>query len=959
MGELTRFLKCSSSVLAFAAIACAGQAAAQTAQPTPSTAAPIEEVVVTGTSIRGVAPVGSNLISVGPSDIAATGAQTISQVLENVPALTSMGNAGQGPTSGSSFQPNIHQLGGSASSSTLVLVDGHRIASSGTNHTQVDPNIVPVAALERVEVLADGSSSIYGSDAVAGVVNFITRRKFDGIQIGAQAGFLDGATDEAVNVLAGTSWDKGSVYFAYSYSFKGMLKDTARPYTNPNQTARGGDNFNNFYCSPAAIQPQGSSVYYTAAAPGGSIPTNSDNAPCNQWAAASLLPTEVRDSGMIKGYQQINDRLTVGAELLYATLRDKSDISRGTLSATAFGSGDQANPFFTQPAGYTGDATRQNIRWSADDLFGPGAIEMTGSNTVYGDVNAEYKLGGDFVVDLLALGGRDDSFTTDVGTINGSVADLALNGTTNASGSLTSPSITGTTAVITQLPLTTATALDVWNPAATNRTSQAVKDAILDNANYNRQVQGVEQFRISTNGTAFRLPAGGVKIAVGGEYLSTQLSELTVQGANAGTASSLSTSRILNFNRQVYSAYAEVNIPVISPEMGVPLVQRFSLDISGRYDDYSDFGETKNPKFAFDWQVNDDVKLRGNISTSFVAPTLDILGNQYGIYNNSRYQSYQTSINIPVAAYPELTQMGLAGCTAASTTCNISSLEGIRINTGDHNAKAQRGRGWSLGADFTPDFLPGLTAQATFWHQTFLGGITGPTIGVIANTASMNRFLTFYPNGATPAQIAALTQHIPQIGAIPGKVSYILDVVNSNYINLAIEGIDASFTYRWDTDNLGSFRVGDALTQFTKFDQSYGNGAYYSVLNTTGANNTFPSIATQMRANFGWTYDSFTADLFWNLTGAYRNWGSPVNPILTNAQGNPVGGGDHVGPNSTFDLHLGYGFSGGIMGDDEISLEMRNIFDRKPPFYNADVGYDTFAANPLGRVVSVGLTANL
>jgi iron complex outermembrane receptor protein len=961
-------LKLSGSAIALAAAAIA-PALAQT--PPADNSIPTEQVVVTGTSIRGVAPVGSNLISVGPAEIAASGAQTISQILENVPALTGMGNAGQGPSSGSSYQPTIHQLGASASNSTLMLIDGHRIANSSTNHTTGDPGLIPVAALQRVEVLADGSSSIYGSDAVAGVVNFITRKRFDGAQISAQTSFLDGATDEAINAITGTQWDKGSVYFAYTYSYKGMVQDTDRPFTNPNHTAQaaahgltgtGSTNFNNFSCASASIQPSGSSVYYTPAAAGGSIATNSNTPPCSAWAYGSLAPTEVRNSGMVHGEQQFGDNLTVEGEIVYGNRRNKSATSRGTVSATVFGAGANLNPFFAQPAGYTGTATKQSVRWDADALLGPGALSLDGADSMYGDVNAEYRVPNtDFVIDLLSLVGRDDSFTNTTGLINTSVANLALNGTTNSSGNTASPSITGTNATITQA-LTAANALDIWNPAgSTNRTSAAALASLTDNANFNRQVQGVEQFRLSANGTAFSLPAGDVKVAFGGEFLGTQLYENTVQGANAGPSSQLSTQVQLNFHRRVYSAFAEVDVPVIGPDMHVPLVQKFAVDISGRYDDYSDFGVTANPKFSFDWQVVDDLKLRGNWSTSFVAPSLDVLGDQYGIYNNSRYQSTTQNVAIPVATYPEVTQFGLANCTATSVTCNISSLQGIRINTGDHNAQAQKGHGWSLGADFTPTFLPGLTAQATFWSQKFRGGVTGPTISAIAYNQSMNKFLTFYPapGGATPAQIAALTFHIPQQGALPSPASYILDVVNSNYLNLDIQGIDASFRYEFDTD-WGHMHVGDSLTQFVKFNQSYGNGATYDVLNTSGANNTFPSVATQMRADVGWALGSFDADLFWNDTGAYRNWASPVNAVTVNpTTQNPSGGGDHVNSNSTFDLHVGYQFNAGMLGDDEVSITVRNLLNKNPPYFNSSLGYDAFVANPLGRIVTLGLSAKL
>ena len=249
MENLARRLKLGSSTFAMVAIATILPALGQ--QPALS----VESVTVTGTSIRGVATVGSNVINVGPTDIKAMGAQTISDVLVNIPSITGMGASGQGENHTSYYQPTIHQLGSSLSNSTLVLIDGHRAPAGDTNHPVVDPNIIPTLMLERVEVLADGSSSVYGSEAIAGVINFITRKRFDGVLLNAQAGFMDGQQSKQASFLVGTSSEKSSALFSYQYSHKGQLLANRRPYTNPDQRARaaangvtgsGNSNFNTF-----------------------------------------------------------------------------------------------------------------------------------------------------------------------------------------------------------------------------------------------------------------------------------------------------------------------------------------------------------------------------------------------------------------------------------------------------------------------------------------------------------------------------------------------------------------------------------------------------------------------------------------------------------------------------------------------------------------------------------------
>ncbi len=113
-----------------------------------------------------------------------------------------------------------------------------------------------------------------------------------------------------------------------------------------------------------------------------------------------------------------------------------------------------------------------------------------------------------------------------------------------------------------------------------------------------------------------------------------------------------------------------------------------------------------------------------------------------------------------------------------------------------------------------------------------------------------------------------------------------------------------------------------------------------------------------MRANLGWSFEDFDANLFMNWTGAYRNWGTPINPITPDANGKPEsGGGDHVSANVTFDAHLAYDFETHYTGADEISVNVRNIAAHRPPFYNSANGFDSWVANAFGRVIQVGLTA--
>ena len=183
-------LNLGTSAVALIAAATIAAANAQESNSNSTAAADaVEAVTVTGTSFRGVAPVGGNLVSVGQAEIEKTAAQNAQQILKNVPAITGLGMSGVTQNAGNSYYaPTIHSLGASASNSTLVLIDGHRLPLGHISLALPDPSMLPPIALERVEVLAEGASSVYGSDAVAGVVNFITRKRYDGVMVTGPGG---------------------------------------------------------------------------------------------------------------------------------------------------------------------------------------------------------------------------------------------------------------------------------------------------------------------------------------------------------------------------------------------------------------------------------------------------------------------------------------------------------------------------------------------------------------------------------------------------------------------------------------------------------------------------------------------------------------------------------------------------------------------------------------------------
>ena len=306
---------------------------------------------------------GSNLVTVDRTQIDQTSSQTVQQILRTVPSITGSGSTPQGGNAGNSFYaPTIHGIGSSSSNATLVLVDGHRISPGSQQQQLTDPNMIPPIALERVEVLAEGASSTYGSDAVAGVVNFITRKDFEGFLGTAQTGWgADYKTSDA-GALWGTKWDAGSLMLAFNYSDRSSLAYSARDYLDRNHTAEGGTNFGTFFCSPASIQPAGSKLIYPSPTATAGVANTAANSPCQNVPTGDLVPHEIRDNAMLKIRQGINSDLDVGLDIVYSHVTNTSQTARGTLTTTVFQTGPAGQSLLPKPCGRYRNVAERTVR---------------------------------------------------------------------------------------------------------------------------------------------------------------------------------------------------------------------------------------------------------------------------------------------------------------------------------------------------------------------------------------------------------------------------------------------------------------------------------------------------------------------------------------------------------------------------------------------------------------------
>src|SRR4030095_10548600 len=302
------------------------------------------------------------------------------------------------------------------------------------------------------------------------------------------------------------------------------------------------------------------------------------------------------------------------------------------------------------------------------------------------------------------------------------------------------------------------------------------------NNNYNT----FNQFRVVVQGELFDMPAGPFRIAVGGEHMWQEQQFKLSGGNNTGPTTTGSGYRVYNFDRDIVSAFAEVAIPLVSPEWDIPALNQLDLSLSVRYDDFSDVGDTTNPRYALNWNITEGFRIRANYAESFVAPPIAVMGDAsqgYLYASGSVGVPNPSTLNVPVALYPDVVNVTGAvvtntnnPCTSAATTCTIGQNgSSMRRQLGGafSGMGPQFGKSWSAGIDFAPSFLEGFRSAATFFHNDFTGGVNSPSPASI--TASGSPLLTLCPAGCTQQQIldfANVANGAFISGSIPPTVYY-------------------------------------------------------------------------------------------------------------------------------------------------------------------------------------------
>ncbi len=855
------------------------------------------DMTITGSHIRGGETAGSKVIVVGREDIDESGYATVQDVLRTLPqnfsgsqseTTRSVGSGAPNESYGSSV--NLRGLGADA---TLTLVNGRRLAPAGTG-TFVDISAVPLSMIERIEIVPDGASATYGSDAIGGVVNIVLRKNFDGAETRLRYGALSGgdAPEQQFAQVFGKSWASGNVLVGYEYHKRDPLASADRRYTtNSDLRPLGGSNFSSTQSNPGNITRIGTTAVNLAVPSGqnGTALSESQFATgqpnlLNLREADELLPEQKRNSAVLFVSQTLGERVELFADAVYSE-RDfvAADNQQGTTITIP-----QSNAYRILNNLFPGQGNITMAYNFTDDL-GP-SVNFGEAKTRSGTAGATFRGAGSWNAQASATYADTSSFfrlpnrpdaTALAGALASSNRDTAFN--PFADGSNTNASVlSGLRAPIEQ-----------DNSAVVRSLNAKADGALID------------------------LPAGPVKLAVGGELREERFdfSSITISAAGVRTPTG---GALVSNRRTVRALFGEVYVPFFSEQNARPAMQRLDLSLSARYENYTDVGEKTSPKLGLRWVPLNGLTMRGSYGESFKAPFLrDLSQPSLAVVNT-----------LPAILDP--------GATGGST---VTLLRG----GGNRNLKPETAESWTFAVQVEPPSMEGLKIGLGYFSVSYDNRVSGlgSVLPIFTNPELYPGVLIRNP---TQAQVDALIAGVDRFLSpppAPGSIEAILDVSLRNLAVVEIEGVDFDAGYEWST-RVGSIRAGLNASYLFSFDEKFSSTA------PVAENVDRFNKPVDMRARGGvtWSQGGLAVSGFVNYVDQYEDTLSVPSRKIASW--------------TTADLQVRYDTTGrgGWLADTVFSLSAVNVLDKSPPFANnpAGFGFDPANASPLGRFIALDVS---
>ena len=788
----------------------------------------VEEILVTGSRIKR-----SDTTSVGPmtmlsdEDISNTGITNAEILLQRLPSSAGFAgnsNAAYWVAGGwGTAQVNLRGLGGNR---TLVLLNGRRVVSGGSGaNDSVDLNMIPLSAVSRVEVLKDGASAVYGADAVAGVVNFITKDSFDGLQVDTKYGATSYGDGEefSVGLTWGVSGDKGDLIFDARYQ-----DNRAAPLADRAPCALADINGNNtLVCTPGssstaggrAVLPDGSQINFTGGDAFEPFDIQAHGFNSNPFFNASN-PVE-RLSISTFGNYELSDRTRVFAEAMFNWRTSTQPGSPATLRNIAFDSAHPTNP--------TGEDIVVLRRRTAE--FGARIFEQE-VNTWRFVTGIEGNFGKGWSYDVAVNWGRNNAVDALLNNINIQRLAETLDTAVCGVGGIPCADILGE-----------------------GDLTSDVGDYILFNQ---RDSGGNEQKSISGNisGVAFNLPAGPAGVAAGFEVREDSgwldPDALLTAGAALGNAQDP-----IKGSVEATELYGEMHLPLFS---GLPGIEDLNLDLAVRFSDYDLFGSDTNYKTGVNWQVTPALKVRGTYSTAFRAPSIPELF--------SGVREAQLPTTDPCSGWASLDPSDIIyqNCQAAGVPMSYVQFGSVVVtDTGGNPAlKPEDAKTFTIGAVFEPGNIPGLALTIDYFDIDI--------DNAIAQTGGSAKLNICYTSQGLSHPFCGAEHHTRN--GLTGDIDF-LSAQSANTGNEVMSGVDIGASYTFDIGAVAQ-QVKLKATHLQKYEIVAFEGD--TPLIRDGGVGCCVGGYPEWRANGSWTSsaDSWSASYNLQMIGSATDWfGAP------------------------------------------------------------------------------------
>lgn len=921
----------------------------------------LQTVVVTGSRIRRAeAETAQPVAVISREDIENQGFTSVADILQNTtvtgaPPISRASPLSAGENAGGNYI-SLRNLGASR---TLVLVNGRRmpISTSGL----ADVSLLPSVAVERLDILKDGASSIYGSDAIGGVINLITRSNFNGTTANVYFGEYgegDGLT-KRVDFITGVSGEKGSITVAAEWSEEQRVSAADRPYSafprsslHPTDGWTAVGQFGGFQTTATTAIPGVASGTRVVLIPGADprLPSsyraqNTSSGTCaGATEATGCTPGSIADksntnlqtdlrtplkrrSVNIDGLYDINDAVALRINALYSVRESERQVAGYPMQAAAFATPMAANSYFNPVGATISNWWRRS--WEVPRVSGSDLTTFQFVGTLLGDFEFANR---EFSWDVSYLHANNDSLQATYGNWNVPRTALAVGPSfLNAQGVVQCGTSAAPISLASCVPMNPF--LPFGQAGQGSLASKAVQDFLFQEEHATGQTT-TTVFSANLTGNLFELPAGPLGFAIGVESRK-EAGAFTPDPLAVTAASTNLAAGPTKGQYTVDEYYGELSIPVLAD---LPLIKELNVSLASRMSDYDTFGDTTNSKAGLEWRPMDGLLVRGTWAEGFRAPTIaDLFGGgsqTFSFFTDPCDTNFGSSATNPTTrancvtalgalanSYRQLAQ-GFVPATAPNAQTPVAFTSGSNPTLLPETSESK-----TAGIVWSPSFVTGLNVALDWWTIRIDNTIVADSPSQILSDC--------YVQSITSRCSSALFTRDPT----QGYVNF-MSFGGRNAGYREVEGYDLELGYRFTTERFGNFTIGSTTT-YTDKDVTVATNDPRAPISAVGVPGIF-KIRSNLSIN--WQYGDFGVS--WNAryysemfeTCTYFIPGSTTpNLECNNIQDRPTGlltgttsqltRRNYVGGNTFNDVQVRWN----TPWNGTLAVGANNVFDRVGP----------------------------